>query len=71
MLIMLRMLVLFKFFHGSCDDTLPKFVLMKFSSFAIWDKNKVVMALTSTLWVANVSYQLAGEFTFPIPCEPQ
>jgi hypothetical protein len=48
-----------------------KCVLMVFSSFAIWDKNKVIMAISAALWVANMSFQFVGEFTFSIPCESQ
>jgi len=44
---------------------------MVFSSFAIWDKNKVIMAISAALWVANMSFQLAGEFAFSISCESQ
>jgi hypothetical protein len=47
----------------------PKRVLMAFSSFAIWDKNKVIMAISAALWVANMSFQFAGEFNFFISCE--
>ena len=49
----------------------PKCVLMEISSFAIWDKNKVIMAISAGLWLANMAFQFSGEFTFSIPCESQ
>jgi hypothetical protein len=50
----------------------PKYVLMKPSSFAIWDRNKVIMAISAAIWVINVGFQLTGELTFSSlvsPCE--
>jgi hypothetical protein len=46
-------------------------MLMAFSSFAIWDKNRNIMAISAALWVANMGFQFAGEFTFSISCESQ
>ena len=50
----------------------PKCVLMKISSFAIWDKNKVIMAISAVIWVANECFQFSGEFfTLSIARESQ
>jgi hypothetical protein len=46
---------------------LPKCVLMETSSFAIWERNKVIMAITVVIFVSNLIYQLSGEFTSSIP----
>jgi hypothetical protein len=54
------------------ETTFPhKCVLMEISSFAIWEWNKVIMAITVVILVGNISFQLSGEFTFSIPCESQ
>jgi hypothetical protein len=45
----------------------PKCVLMEISSLAIWDWNKVIMAISATIWITNFVTQLIGEFTFSIP----
>jgi len=44
---------------------------MEISSFAIWDKNKVIMIISAVIWVTNMGFQFSGEFTFSIPCESQ
>jgi hypothetical protein len=44
---------------------------MEISSFAIWHKNKVIMAISATIWLANAGFQFSGEFTSSIPCESQ
>jgi hypothetical protein len=44
----------------------PKCVLMEISSFAIWEGNKIIMAITVAIWVGNIGLQLSGEFTFSI-----
>jgi hypothetical protein len=36
---------------------------MLFSSFAIWDKSKVIMAISAAVWVINLGFQLAGKST--------
>jgi hypothetical protein len=36
---------------------------MELSSFAIWDKNKVIMAISAAIWVINLGFQLAGKST--------
>jgi hypothetical protein len=45
----------------------PKYVLMKLSSFAIWDRNKVIMAISAALWVINLGFQVTGKLAFSIP----
>jgi len=35
----------------------PKYVLMELSSFAIWDKSKVIMAISGAIWVINLGFQ--------------
>ncbi len=49
----------------------PKYVLIELSSFAIWDKNKVIMAISVGVWAINVAFQLIGQFTFSMSCESQ
>ncbi len=56
-------------FHGT--TLFPKYVLMELSSFAIWDKSKIIMAISSAIWVINLGFQLAGKLTSSIPCESQ
>ncbi len=42
---------------------------MDHSSFAIWNRNKVIVAIAGAVWVTNLSFQLQGEFKFsPGPC---
>jgi hypothetical protein len=41
------------------------YLLMVHSSFAIWNKNKVVVAIAGAVWVTNLSFLLQGEF---LPC---
>jgi hypothetical protein len=48
-----------------------KCVLMEISSFAIWDKNKVIMAISTAIWVINMGCQFSGKSTSSIPCESQ
>jgi hypothetical protein len=38
-----------------------KCALMGHSSFAIWDRNKVVMAICAAIWITNAGFQLKGE----------
>jgi hypothetical protein len=40
---------------------------MGLSSFAIWDKSKVIMAIPAAIWVINLGFKLSGKLTFPIP----
>ncbi len=69
-LIMLRMLVfILPWLHAT--TLFPKYVLMELSSFAIWDKNKAVMAISAGVWAINLIFQLIGQFTFSMPCESQ
>ncbi len=49
----------------------PKYVLMELSSFAIWDWNKVIIAISVTVWMINFAFQLIGELTVSIPCGSQ
>ena len=49
----------------------PKYVLTELPSYAIWDKSKVIMAISATIWVINFGFQLAGKLTSSIPCEAQ
>jgi hypothetical protein len=42
----------------------PKYV---FSRVAIWDKNKVIMAIATGLWVINTSFLTYGESPPSIP----
>jgi hypothetical protein len=39
---------------------------MGLSSFAIWDKNKVIMAISAAIWAINLGFQSAGKLTFSI-----
>lgn len=48
-----------------------KYVLMKLSSYAIWDKSKVIMAVSAAIWVINLGFQLAGRLTSFILYESQ
>ncbi len=59
-LIMLRMLVfILPWLHAT--TLFPKYVLMELSSFAIWDKNKAVMAISAGVWAINlVNIQTSG-----------
>jgi hypothetical protein len=45
----------------------PKYVLTELSSYAIWDRNKVVLGLSAAIWVINLGFQLAGKSTSSIP----
>ena len=47
------------------------YVLMEPSSFAIWDWSKVIMAISTAVWVVNLAFQLKGMFTFSIPRQSQ
>jgi hypothetical protein len=44
---------------------------MGLSSYAIWDKSKVIMGISAAIWVVNLGFQLAGKLTSSIPCESQ
>jgi len=69
-LIILRMLVsMLPSLHATTH--FPKYVLMGLSSFAIWDWNKVIIAISVTVWVINLAFQLIGELTVFIPCDSQ
>ncbi len=69
-LIILRMLVsMLPSLHATTH--FPKYVLMGLSSFAIWDWNKVIIAISVTVWVINLAFQLIGELTVSIPCGSQ
>jgi hypothetical protein len=46
-----------------------EYVLTELSSYAIWDKSKVIMAISAAMWVINLGFQLAGKLTCSIPCE--
>jgi hypothetical protein len=46
-------------------------LIMELSSFAIWDKSKVIMAISAAIWVINLVFQLAGKLISSIPCESQ
>ena len=50
----------------------PKYVLMKSSSFAIWNMKKVVVAFSTAVWLTNVTIMIIGEFHPSIlnPCKP-
>ena len=48
-----------------------KYVLTELSSYAIWNKSKVIMAISAAIWATNVGFQLASKLTFSIPCEYQ
>jgi hypothetical protein len=50
-----------------------EYVLMELSSFAIWDRSKVIMAISAAIWVINLGFQLTGKFTSStsIVCESQ
>ena len=48
-----------------------KYVLMELSSFAIWDKSKVVMAISAAIWVINLGFQLISKLTSSILCKSQ
>ena len=49
----------------------PMYVLIERSSFAIWDRSKIITAISAVVWVANLGFQLAGELTSSSPCGPQ
>jgi hypothetical protein len=42
---------------------------MEISSYAIWDKSKVIMGISAAIWVINLGFQLAGKLTSSTPCE--
>jgi hypothetical protein len=57
-------------FHAT--TLFPKSVLMGLSSFAIWDKSKVIMAISVAIWVVNLGFQLKGKLiSSTIPYESQ
>ncbi|KAF8497426.1 hypothetical protein F5888DRAFT_1803454 [Russula emetica] len=45
-------------------------MLITLRIFAIWDKNKVIMAISAAVWVVNLGFQLAGKLTSSVPCGP-
>ena len=51
----------------------PEVCAYVLSSFAIWDKSKVIMAISAAIWVINLGFQLIGELASStiIPCETQ
>jgi hypothetical protein len=40
------------------------YVLTELSSYAIWDKSKIIMAISAAIWVINLGFQLAGKLTW-------
>ena len=54
-------------FMSHATTLFPKCVLMEISSFAIWDRNKVIIAISAAIWFTNIGAQLTGEFTSSIP----
>jgi hypothetical protein len=52
---------------ASMRRLLPKYVLMKLSSFAIWDRNKVIMAICSAICAINLGFQLLGKLNISTP----
>ena len=48
---------------ASATALFPKHVLMKLSSFAIWEKNKAIVAISAAIWVINFGFQFSGKFT--------
>ncbi len=52
-------------FHAT--TLFPKYVLMELFSFAIWDRNKIILAISATVWLINLGFQLAGKLTSSIP----
>jgi hypothetical protein len=43
------------------DDLLPEYVLMELFRYAIWDRSKVIMAISAAIWFANLGFQVAGK----------
>ncbi|KAF8497434.1 hypothetical protein F5888DRAFT_1906747, partial [Russula emetica] len=46
-------------------------ILIMLRIFAIWDKSKVIMAISAAIWVINLGFQLTGKLTSSIPRESQ
>ena len=46
-----------------------EYVLTELSSYAIWNKSKVIMAISAVVWAVNLGFQLAGKLTRSIPSE--
>jgi hypothetical protein len=65
---MIRMLV-FMFPWFPWDNHLPYYVLMELSRFAIWEKSKVIMAISAVIWVINLGFQLEGKLISSDPSE--
>jgi hypothetical protein len=43
---------------------------MELSSYAIWDRSKVIMAISGGIWMINLGFQLAGKLiSSTIPSE--
>ena len=38
-----------------------EYVLTELYSYAIWDKSKIIMAISAAIWVINLGFQLAGK----------
>ena len=55
----------------SMSRLFPMYVLMELFSFAIWDRNKAIAAISAAIWVVNLGFQLAGELTSSSPSESQ
>ena len=53
-------------FHATTPFT--KHVLILFS-YAIWDRSKIIMAISAAIWVINLGFQLAGRLTSSILCK--
>ena len=70
MIIMLRMLVSMSP-RLPCDGLFFEYVLTEISSYAIWNKSKVIMAISAVVWAVNLGFQLAGKLTRSIPFEYQ
>ena len=49
----------------------PKYVLTELPSYAIWDKNRAIMAISAAIWLFNLGFQVAGKLTSSISCEAQ
>ena len=61
LLIVLRMYV----YSNACHDYSPKMALIKATSIAIWNKNKLVTAIALGVWVTNIAFLIRGNWTCP------
>ena len=41
----------------------PRYTLIEFYSFAVWNRNKIILGVASGVWGVNLACLLAGEFT--------